>query len=205
MNQNMDIINQNSTIRNKFAYIGLVVTFLILSFIALFFYFKIKSVEKKPIVSKDLSSKTHTPVLIPTLTPALTPITPITPTSIPEIITEKFIDPDFTTEFVKGMKMTKTPFEKGQKYEFINDQITYDIYIGTGWFKEDPARNFNNLRTTINFLPAYYFTDSLSYIGFDFIGAKSKKYVTIKCTYKSDSSNPSSCWKLIENFYLIGG
>lgn len=194
MKENMDIINQNSTNKKSlFIYIVLGIVFLSLSAVAIFLSFQIKTIEKKS-TTPQKSSTTASPSAI------------VAPTStLPKITYDKFVDSEFLAQYVPGMKLVKSTFEKGKKYSFSDDQITYDIYIGTGWVKDDPSRNFNNKDVTINFSPAYNFTDNFSYIGFDFIGQKTKKYVTAKCTY--GSATPillSKCQDLLGSFYLIG-
>lgn len=192
MKVNMDIINQSPAAKN-IIYVILTAAFLFLSVIAIFLSFQIKSLEKKP-VSPLVSNQAPTSA-IPTPASA----------SAAKLVNGKYIDPEFVAQNVADMKLVKTTFEKGNKFTFSNKDVTFEIYIGTGWMRDDPSRNFNNKDTTINFLPAYNFTDNFSYLGFDFIGKKTQKYVTIKCTY--DSNSPlllSRCQDLLGSFYLIG-
>lgn len=193
MEENMDIVNQTSSSKSNFVLVSLIIVFFSLLLVAIYLYFQIKAFETKPINSQNNNTSTSSTDLI------------ISPTSIPPtIINEKFVDPNFRTEYIPSMKLIKSPFKQGQKHEFSNDEITYDIYIGTDWAIDNPLRNFDDKKVTINFLPAYNFSDDLSYIGFDFIGNKNKKYVTIKCSY--DSKQPlliDKCRNLINSFYLI--
>lgn len=178
------ISNKDNTI-----YAILSVVFILLVITAVYLFVKIKSPNKNTVTNQ-------------TKTEVTTVISPSPVASESVQVLEKFDNSDFKTEYYSDMELVDSALENGKKYSFVNNEITYQIFVGTDWMEKNPLRNFDNKETSINNIPSYNYTDAKSYLGFDFV-SPSKKYVTIKCIY--DVNNPNlinNCSDLVNSFYL---
>lgn len=189
------IVKPGLTGKNNTLYIVLFVIFITLLLVAVFLFIQIQS-----------SSKPKEITFTPGATPTVVKKDTVSPVPTLPVNDNQVLDtPEFRTEYLPDMKMTQSTFDKGKKYSFANKNIIYEVSIGTDWSRIDPARNFDNPKTTINAFPAYFFSDNKTYLGFDFVGKKSKKYVTLKCTYDPDVPGlGDKCVKLTGAFYLLG-